>query len=167
MTEPLPPAIVMGLSPTGLHVVRALGRAGVQVTGVADGPQAGTASRYCRRVIYGSAAEKIDKICAAFPEGSEKPVLIATSDQDVDLIMDNAEMLARHVRFQSSYADGLARQIMDKESFYRLCDAQGVAYPLLWSGPKTEIAGIEDQISFPCLIKPALIQLLKGRMGGK
>lgn len=68
MTEALPPAIVMGLSPTGLHVVRTLGRAGVHVTGVADGSQAGGTSRYCRRVIYGSAAEKIDKICAAFPD---------------------------------------------------------------------------------------------------
>ncbi|MGH1355080.1 MAG: hypothetical protein ACRBBS_08385 [Thalassovita sp.] len=167
MTETLPPAIVMGLSPTGLHVVRVLGRAGVQVTGVADGPQAGTASRYCRRVIYGSAAEKIDKICAAFPKGGVKPVLIATSDQDVDLIMDNAEMLARHVRFQPSYADGLAQQIMDKESFYRLCEAHDVDYPRLWSGAKKEISELSDQITFPCLIKPALIQMLKGRMGGK
>jgi predicted ATP-grasp superfamily ATP-dependent carboligase len=118
-------------------------------------------------VIYGSAAEKIDKICAAFPEGGEKPVLIATSDQDVDLIMDNADMLSRHVRFQASYEDGVAREIMDKERFYRLCEAHGGAYPRLWSGPKKEIATLDDQISFPCLIKPALIQLLKGRMGGK
>jgi predicted ATP-grasp superfamily ATP-dependent carboligase len=157
----------MGLSPTGLHVVRTLGRAGVHVTGVADGSQAGGTSRYCRRVIYGSAAEKIDKICAAFPEGGEKPVLIATSDQDVDLIMENAQMLARHVRFQPSYADGLARQIMDKERFYQLCQAHGVAYPRLWSGTKAQILGFADQIGFPCLIKPALIQLLKGRMGGQ
>jgi predicted ATP-grasp superfamily ATP-dependent carboligase len=167
MTQKMPLAVVMGLSPTGLHVVRALGRAGVRVIGVADGPQAGAASRYCRKVINGSAAEKIDKICAAFPQGGEKPVLIATSDQDVDLIMENAEMLARHVRFQPSYADGLARQIMDKERFYQLCEAHGVAYPRLWSGPKAEIVGLGGQISFPCLIKPALIQLLKGRMGGQ
>jgi len=167
MTTALPPAIVMGLSPTGLHVVRALGRAGVQVIGVADGRQTGTASRYCTRVIYGTGAEKVDKICDAFPVGGVKPVLIATSDQDVDLIVQNAELLARHVRFQASYVDGLAQQIMDKERFYRTCEDHGVAYPRLWSGSKDQIAELGDQITFPCLIKPALIQLLKSRMQGK
>lgn len=167
MTETLPPAIVMGLSPTGLHVIRTLGRAGVKVIGVTEAPQAGAASRYCDRVIYATAAEKIDKICDAFPVGGVKPVLIATSDQDAELIMDNVDLLSRHVLFQASYADGLARQIMDKESFYKLCEIHGVAYPRLWSGAKSEIKMIGDQITFPCLIKPALIQLLKGRMGGQ
>ena len=45
-TKRMPPAVVMGLSPTGLYAVRELGRAGITVTGVASGWQAGHASRY-------------------------------------------------------------------------------------------------------------------------
>lgn len=163
-----PPAVVMGLSPTGLHVVRALGRVGVPVTGVADGIQAGAASRYCKSVISVSdPAEKLEIMCRTFPEGGEKPILIPTSDQDIDLVMDNAERLGRHFRFQQSYVDGLARGIMDKESFYRLCEAHRVSYPRLWSGDRAHIATLGNVISFPCMIKPALIQLLKGQMSGQ
>lgn len=168
MNQPLPPAVVMGLSPTGLHVVRVLGRAGVPVTGVADGIQAGAASRYCGAVISGSdPAERLDNLCAAFPESTCKPVLIPTSDQDIDLVIDNAERLSRHFRFQGSYGDGLARQIMDKARFYQLCEAQDVAYPRLWSGTREQIKELGSGIAFPCMIKPALIQLLKGQMKGR
>ena len=164
----LPHAVVMGLSPTGLHVVRSLGRAGVDVTGVSDGGQAGAASRYCKRVISGSdPAERLENMCRAFPEGGDRPVLIPTSDQDIDLVMDHAERLSRHFRFQPSYADGLARQIMDKESFYRLCADHGVSYPKLWSGTRDQIVVLAGQISFPCMIKPALIQRIKDQMRGK
>ena len=164
----LPPAVVMGLSPTGLHVIRALGRAGIPVIGVTDGTQAGTRSRYCKTVISVSdPAEKLEKLCRAFPADGPKPILIPTSDQDIDLLCDNAERLARHFRFQPSYRDGLARQIMDKESFYRLCKTHGVAYPQLWSGTKDQIAGLALDIRYPCMIKPALIQLVKDQMKGQ
>ena len=168
MTERLPPAVVMGLSPTGLHVVRTLGRLGVHVTGVADGPQSGGASRYCKQVILGSdPAEKLDKLCAAFPAGGTQPVLIPTSDQDIDLVIDHADRLSRHFRFQESYADGMAARIMDKQSFYGLCDVHDVAYPRLWSGTVEQIAGLGDTITYPCMIKPALIQMIKDQMKGQ
>lgn len=167
MTETLPPAIVMGLSPTGLHVVRALGRSGVKVIGIVDEMQAGAASRFCKQVICARGTEKVDRICEAFPKGGVKPVLIPTSDQDVDLIIQHAERLKEHVRFQASYADGLAQQIMDKDSFYRLCETHGVAYPRLWSGQKDQVSALAEQVAFPCMIKPALIQRLKDQMRGK
>lgn len=166
--HPLPPAVVMGLSPTGLHVIRTLGRAGVSVIGVAEGKQAGALSRYCKRVIsVSSSAEKLEKLCQAFPAGSPKPILIPTSDQDIDLLSENAEHLTRYFRFQSSYGDGLAQKIMDKESFYRLCEDHSVAYPQLWSGTKAQIAELTSEIRYPCMIKPALIQLVKDQMKGQ
>lgn len=168
MTGSLPPAVVMGLSPTGLHVVRALGRAGVAVTGLGEPSQTGAVSRYCQRVISGSTpAEKLELLCRAFPQTGEKAVLIPTSDQDIDLIIDNADRLSRQFRFQDSYADGLARQIMDKERFYDLCAAQNVAFPRLWSASKEQLPALVSQITFPCMIKPALIQLVKTQMKGR
>ncbi len=168
MTKALPPAVVMGLSPTGLHVVRALGRAGVQVSGLAEKWQAGASSTYCKQVISGSdPAEKIENLCREFPEADEKPVLIPTSDQDIDLVIDNAARLSRHFRFQPSYVDGLARRIMDKESFYQLAEIHGIAYPRLWSGSLETVGDLAERITYPCMIKPALIQLVKDQMKGQ
>ncbi|WP_319825144.1 hypothetical protein [Thalassovita sp.] len=94
-------------------------------------------------------------------------MLIPTSDQDIDLVIDNADRLSQHFRFQVSYADGLARQIMDKELFYNLCAAQNVAFPRLWSARKEQLPELASQITFPCMIKPSLIQLVKGQMKGR
>lgn len=162
------PAVVMGLSPTGLHVVRTLGRAGVPVIGVSDGRQPGAASRFCQRVIsVSNSSQKLSALCDLFPQSEVKPVLIPTSDQDIDFVLAHSERLSRHYRFQDSYKDGLAGRIMDKASFYALCQQYGVAYPQLWSGTRDQIAGLAGQITFPCMIKPALIQLVKDQMRGQ
>lgn len=169
----LPHAVVMGLSPTGLHVVRELGRHGVQVIGVSSETQAGSASRYLvGRVVEPDAERRLSMLCEMFPvsefaEKGKKPVLIPTSDQDVDLIIENSERLARHFFFQESYSDGLASQIMDKESFYEICGSQGVAFPKLWKGAVAEIRGLRDELRFPCIIKPSRIHEIKELMKGK
>lgn len=169
----LPHAVVMGLSPTGLHVVRELGRHGVAVIGVSSETQAGSASRYLvGRVVEPDPERRLNAMCEMFPvsefaDKGKKPVLIPTSDQDVDLIIENSERLARHFFFQESYSDGLASQIMDKESFYEICGSLGVAFPKLWKGTVSEIRGLRDEFRFPCIIKPSRIHEIKELMKGK
>lgn len=169
----LPHAVVMGLSPTGLHVVRELGRHGVPVIGVASEAQAGSASRYLiGRIVEPDPERRLNALCEMFPvsefaDKGKKPVLIPTSDQDVDLIIESSERLARHFFYQASYSDGLASQIMDKESFYEICCSQGVAFPKLWKGTVAEIRGLRDELRFPCIIKPSRIHEIKELMNGK
>ncbi|MHA7925079.1 MAG: carboxylate--amine ligase [Marinobacter sp.] len=169
----LPHAVVMGLSPTGLHVVRELGRHGVPVIGVSAEAQAGSASRFLAgRVIEPDPERRLITLCEMFPvsgfaDKGNKPVLIPTSDQDVDLIIENSEWLAQHFGFQESYTDGLASKIMDKESFYEICASQGVEFPKLWKGTVSEIRKLRSELLFPCIIKPSRIHEIKELMKGK
>lgn len=166
-----PPAVVMGLSPTGLHVVRELGRAGVRVTGVCAGLQPGRWSRYLAECIVEEDAQRLlAALQARFPVPPGKAgraVLIPTSDQDVEFVIAHAARLEPHFAFQASYADGLAARIMTKESFYQLCDAHGVDYPKLWRGLPHEIASLGPRIAYPCMIKPSRIHDIKGQMHGR
>lgn len=168
----LPPAVVMGLSPTGLHVVRALGRAGVRVIGTAQNIEAGRASRYLSDCIdKRDPAARLEALCRVFPEtpaeAAGRPVLMPTSDQDVDFVIAHADRLSRHFAFQDSYRDGLAQRIMSKDSFYGFCAEHGVRFPRLLKVEREGLSGLGDRLRFPVLVKPARIHEIKDKMRGR
>jgi predicted ATP-grasp superfamily ATP-dependent carboligase len=124
---------------------------GHKVLGVGNHRQAGSWSRYLDELIsHDDPIGRVQAIVDRFPDGlAMKPVLIVTSDQDLDVVFDRGKELAGRVHLQGSYQDGLARKIMDKDDFYRLCDERGVSYPKLWV---TEISGaqkLEGTITYP------------------
>ena len=173
MTNGAPPAaIVVGLSPTGLHCVRTLARAGVRVIGVAEGRQAGMASRYLSELIVDSGEEGLltDLLALASriaAQGGARAILIPSSDQHVEFISRNAATLAEHFVFQPSYRDGLAQQIMAKDSFYRLCDTHGIRYPALRETDKQGLPSLVGAMAFPWMVKPAEIHRIKAQMRGE
>ena len=161
--------IVLGQSPTGLYAVREAARAGNSVLGVGAPGALGLWSRFLKGSI---SAESPDARVAAILEYAKntkkkKPVLIVTSDQDLDAVIAKADILAQHVHLQGSYKDGLARQISDKDEFYRLCDEHGVVYPSLWSTAVEGAYNYRGQITYPSMIKPARIQDVKHLMAGQ
>ncbi|MHA7887792.1 carboxylate--amine ligase [Roseicyclus sp.] len=161
--------IVLGLSPTGLYAVREAARAGYSVLGVGEPGAPGLWSRHLAgRIAAASAEARVDAILArvAGNRGS-KPVLIVTSDQDLEAVIARADALAGHVHLQGAYADGLAGQIMDKDRFYRLCAVQSVAYPSLWAAAVKDADRYRDRIVYPVMIKPARIQDVKHLMAGR
>ena len=165
-----PPAVVMGLSPTGLHVVRALGAAGIEVTGIGEGFQAGRFSRYLYRcILTRTAEERLDILLRLYPEAAEgrRPVLIPTSDQDVQLVLDHADQLSRRYAFQHSYRDGTAARIMSKDSFYELCAESQVEFPAVWNSRREDLLDLLPEVTFPCLVKPARIHDIKNEMRGR
>lgn len=169
-TASFPPAVVMGLSPTGLHVVRALGAAGIEVTGIGEGFQAGRFSRYLHRCIpTRTAEERLDILLRLYPEAAKggRPVLIPTSDQDVQLVLDHTERLSRRYAFQHSYSDGTAARIMSKDSFYELCAENRVEFPAVWKSRREDLFDLLPEVTFPCLIKPARIHDIKSEMRGR
>lgn len=161
--------IVLGLSPTGLYAVREAARAGYSVLGVGAPGAPGLWSRFLSaRVSAATPAARVEAIVRRVPTGDgDKPVLIVTSDQDLEAVIARADDLAGRVHLQGSYTDGLAARIMDKDSFYRLCAAQGVAYPSLWAADVAQAAGYRDRIAYPAMIKPARIQDVKHLMAGR
>lgn len=161
--------IVLGLSPTGLYAVREAARAGLTVWGVGAPGAAGLWSRYLsKKGVANTPAARVELILKMVDKkNADKPVLIVTSDQDLEAVIESAEKLAGYVHLQGSYTDGLAQQIMDKDTFYRLCESQDVAYPALRSVSRGNIQDVRAEIAFPSMIKPARIQDVKHLMSGK
>lgn len=163
------PAVVLGLSPTGLYAVRELGRAGVPVLGVSRGWQPGCTSRYLSGcIVEPDEARRLQRLLAHFPACTPRPVLVPTSDQDIEFIARHAAHLSPRFVFQSSYAtERVVQTLLTKESFYELCEAEGVAYPRLWRCLPHELAGVRERIAYPCMIKPSRIHDVKNLMAGQ
>lgn len=161
--------IVLGLSPTGLYAVREAARAGYSVLGVGAPGAPGLWSRFLSSSISEKTpAARVEAIVQRMPKSDgDKPVLIVTSDQDLEEVIARADDLAGRVHLQGAYTDGLAARIMDKDSFYQICANQSVAYPSLWAANVVQAMKYRDLISYPAMIKPARIQDVKHLMAGR
>jgi D-aspartate ligase len=169
------PAVVLGLSPTGLVAVRSLGRMGVPVFGVADTRwPVGRASRYCRflrDLSTVSSRGDADGLCEGLvrlAEGlGERPVLYVTDDRHIELLGSHFETLAEHFRLSTDYRiSGLA--VLDKRSFYELCERHGLDYPATrWPRTPDEVERLGRELRFPALLKPALAHHFYHSIGPK
>lgn len=166
-----PPAVVLGLSPTGLYAVRELGRAGVPVLGVSATPQAGGWSKYLnygpRLIVQSDENARLGRLMDAVSAEGLKPVLIPTSDQDVDFVIRYREILSERFVFQKSYSDGVAQSLMDKAALYERCRTLGIPIPASWAVSRQDVVSLADDICFPCLVKPSLIHEVKTAMAGR
>lgn len=161
--------IVLGLSPTGLYAAREAGRAGYSVLGVGAPGAPGLWSRFLtRRITAATPAGRVEAILQqTVANCGTRPVLIVTSDQDLEAVMARADDLRGRVHLQTSYIDGLAAKILDKDSFYQLCASHGMAYPFLWTSDIISLAEYRDRITYPVMIKPARIHDVKHLMAGQ
>lgn len=160
------PALVLGLSPTGLHVVRTLARRGIAVGGAAEAFQPGLWSRYLRLGKVGpKAADWID--WAERQATGSAPILIPTSDRSIASIVAAAEPLTRAFRLQRSYLDGTAAQMLDKVAFDSLCRRHGLAVPDLRIADRESLIDVADKLPFPYFVKPASLHKIRHRMGGR
>jgi len=165
--------IVVGLSPTGLYAVREAKRAGYRVVGVGAPGAPGLWSRDLSVRIKMETAEGrvqaiIEHLSTAHKHNNRtKPVLIITSDQDLEAVMARADELSQYADMQETYCNGLAAQILDKDQFYCLCDKNDIPYPKLCSAPVNNASALRDKVTYPCIVKPARIQEVKHLMSGK
>ncbi len=165
------PAVVLGLSPTGLYAIRELGRAGIPVLGVAAEPQTASRSRYLThgpgRLIEPDESRRLQRLLDLFPADSPAPVLIPTSDQDIDFVIRHAEVLRGRFLFQDSYVDGVCDRVFGKAPFYAACREFGLDAPAYLEAPAAELSSLRGEIVFPCLVKPSEIHAVKDYMAGR
>lgn len=164
-------AMVLGLSPTGLYVLRELGRAGVACGGVAEGLQCGEASRF---LTVGKALQAGDDDAALVAElagiaraRGETGLIIPTSDRFIDFVADNREALAEHFVFQDSYTRERVAEIVDKARFLQRCAEADVPAPGFFDVAHDELAGLAGRARFPLIVKPSLIHHVKDFMAGR
>lgn len=164
-------AVVLGLVPPGLNVVRELGKAGVPVCGVAQKGlgEVGRYSRYLKRCIeYGDWNELLEKLVAFSAGQADRPVLIPTSDQYVFFIADHFTRLSRYFVFQNSYRPDQVAMTVDKRNLYQSLAVHGIPYPKTWFFDANNSAAPKPNATcYPVIAKPRLIHEKKAVMGSR
>lgn len=166
-------AVVLGLSPTGLYVMRELAAAGYGVLGVSDELAPGLWSRRATLGTWRTSSPDrlVDRLATFARAQPEPPVLFPTSDAYIDLVIAHAAELSGF-QFQSSYVDGVAADLLDKERFYALCDRHGMHQPrraILHDRDAAVrlIEGSTDPVPFPAILKPSEIHRVKHILRGR
>lgn len=161
--RPRPPAVVLGLSPTGLGVLRSLSRLGVAVYGVYSDPGAETArhSRLLRGRFRITDAKSDDEILnvlesvrrrAGWPE---RMVIIPTSDRYARFLSEHRARLDAAFVFRVPPVE-IETAFLDKRASVDICLRQGIPIPR--SCVPDTIEDVEEaatQFKYPVIIKPA------------
>jgi predicted ATP-grasp superfamily ATP-dependent carboligase len=91
-------AVVLGLSPTGLYVIRELGAAGIPVLGVTQSLEAGRYSRFLnmtpKTLIESTEGRLVEQLLALAEKAENRGVLIPASDYFIEFVVRHAEELA-------------------------------------------------------------------------
>lgn len=139
MTDVSTPALVLKFDPNvmhhgGLGVIRSLGRLGVPVYGVYEGPWAPAAnSRYLRgRLFWRVSAEQVRGVQRALLRVAERigrpAVLIPTDDAGAVFLAEQGGPLREAFHFSAPPPD-LPRRVAGKYSLFELCRELGVPSP--------------------------------------
>ncbi len=159
----LPTAIVLGLSPTGLHIARALNRLGVPVIGVGRPGEVGLSSAVLSRTLIDDGSFNVLERLQQNVDGAPA-VLMPSSDEYVEMIGTTP---CPAFLCQASYHSGAAALLLSKSTFYEKCDAFGLKYPRSMTfppgTPREELANLH----LPILLKPSRMHDHKTLMRGK
>jgi len=158
------PAVVLKFDPNvmhhgGLGVIRSLGRMGVPVYGVHEGPWAPAASsRYLHGCFFWQPnAQDVERVSAGLLRLSERigrpAVLLPTDDAGSIFLAEHGEALRERFLFPDPPRD-LPRRVAGKYSLYELCREYGVPSPLAHV-PDTLAAarGFAAEARFPLIAK--------------
>jgi predicted ATP-grasp superfamily ATP-dependent carboligase len=158
------PAVVLKFDPNvmhhgGLGVIRSLGRLGVPVYGVHEGPWAPAAnSRYLRgRAFWQPSPDDADRVQAGLlrlaDRIGERAVLVPTDDAGAIFLAEHGAGLRESFIFPDPPGD-LPRRLAGKYSLYELCREMGVpcAQTIL---PQTlgQARGFAAEAGFPLIAK--------------
>lgn len=154
--------MVFGLDSAGLEVCRALGRRGVPVIGLDTRASIAAASRYCRARLCADPRRTPEQLLAELlklaEELGDRPVLMPLSDDWVVFMANHRGELAKHYRFVQS-APELLLQLVDKGGIHELARQHGIEAPRQLSvEQEADLARVEGEVGFPCLLKPARTQ---------
>lgn len=151
-------AVVLGLGINGLGVVRALGRAGIRVIGVAtSASEVGLFSRFGRavRLEPASTPQQLRALLQVVRREAQAPVVIPTTDAFAQLVADHQAELAPHCRFLAPDA-ALLRRINTKDGLIDVLAEHAVpAPPSARCTSLAELRAQAGQMRFPVLVKPA------------
>jgi D-aspartate ligase len=157
------PAVVLGMSETGLGVARSLGRNGIRVIGLDCRKDVGHYSRYVQgRLCPDPLAEEsafVDHLLSLAQAENAKPVLFITADGFLRVVSRNRPSVEAH--FLVNLPDSLLLDgILDKRTQYGFARRAGVDVPSTFvPGTAAELEEAAARMAFPVFVKPADVNM--------
>jgi predicted ATP-grasp superfamily ATP-dependent carboligase len=167
-----PAALVFNCHITGLAVARSLGRRGVPIIGLdRDENGFGLHSRYTTvagRCPYPLDDERafIDLLMEIGGALNRKAVLFPCLDEWVFAVARHAAELGKYYILPFSDLDTVER-ILDKNLLYRKCEDRGIPIPRTFYVGEQTPEQIASDITYPCIVKPALQREFTNEFGEK
>lgn len=152
------PAFVLNSFETGLGVIRALGRLGIDVYAVDFKKDIGAYSRYAKFLKVTSPQKNMgqflkDLIDGAKQAGPLKPILFLASDLFVNAVSENKELLEEHFLFNIP-DKAVIESVADKLKQYELCTNNNIPAPLTYHVTSlAELVKLSGTVSYPVFIK--------------
>jgi D-aspartate ligase len=168
----MPAAVVFNCHITGLAVARSLGRRGVPVIGLdRDETGYGLHSRYTTlagRCPYPLDDERgfIDLLLEIGRALRQKAVLFPCLDEWVFVVSRHASELGEYFILPFSDIETVER-ILDKNLLYRKCEGRGISIPRTFYVGEQSPEQIASEMSYPCIVKPALQRAFTNEFGEK
>lgn len=165
MTQPVKfrdvstPVVVVNCKLGALAIMRSLGRLGVPVYGVDEDPRSpAMLSRYCReRFLFGlgtcGPAEFLERLLGVGQRLGTRAILIPTSDETAQFVVDHADALGRQFVFPNNSAEMIGR-LVSKKGMYQLALEHDVPTPAtLFPQSVDDVKAFLPRITFPVMLK--------------
>lgn len=154
-------AVVLGMGPTSLGLVRALGRKGISVYGIGLSKyELALSSKYCKSIGAADPRYEPDKMLDILVKfGREncrdnKFILYPTGDECVVFIGENCEILSKYFIF-SKLNPEIVELFLCKGAFYNACLEYDMSTPVSFLPESIEeLTNISNEINYPCIAKP-------------
>jgi D-aspartate ligase len=166
-----PCAVVLGMGPTALAIVRELGRHGVPAYGIGLSPwEVSFRSRYCRKIDAIDPRENPEALCVRLEEfasvtGLVPRVLYPSGDECVEFLARHAPRLKPHYLFSDIDA-ATCDCFLNKRKFYHLCRSVNVpTIETLFPAGHRAAVDMAAALEFPCFLKPIYYHTWARRYG--
>jgi predicted ATP-grasp superfamily ATP-dependent carboligase len=153
------PVVVVNCKLGALAIMRSLGPLGVPVYGVdADPRSPAMLSRYCReRFLHGfdegRPREFLDQLLGIGRGLGRKAILIPTSDETAQFVVDHAEPLGAQFIFPRN-SPAMIGRLVSKKGMYEMALEHGVPTPLtLFPKSLEDVNAFLSRITFPVMLK--------------
>jgi predicted ATP-grasp superfamily ATP-dependent carboligase len=165
MTQPV--LVVLGLSATGLYVVREAASAGALVYGFSDSMETASSSRYLANrgpetvVDMNQLEARLSELASAHSSLG----VIPTTDRHAEFLVDACGRLPENIMFADTYRNGSAVVCLDKAQIAEKAEKAGISTP--WSHDLESGWPPSDTLPFPLILKPKAIHQQREWLKGK
>jgi len=164
-----PTALVLGMTPNGLGVVRSLGRQGVPVISVHPNKVSTMCSRYCESIVSPDVETEEDRFLDFLLDKGRRldqpGILFPTGDAYVHFVSENRELLGKYYRFAMPDKNTM-RQLLNKKTQYILAEDLGVPLPVTFCPSSFEqLKEVTEKVNYPAIIKPLYSIAWRRRFG--